>query len=707
MLCHSPSASKSEATIPHFRRALVTPWPKLIFCIHMAINPYSDARYSGTSADAPRILELPTRESAEPPKSFLGKWFSSGGRIDEAHHEEQGHPWYKIVCLTGVDYFSTLAYQPGIALLAAGLLSPIATLVLVVVTLCAALPVYSSVAFRSFVGQGSIAMLENLFGGWKSKIFVLILLGFATTDFVITMTLSAADAARHAVANPFLHPILGNGQYLVTIFLLIVLAIVFFICFKEAINLAVAIVIPFLLLNLFVLGVGLFRILQHPALILHWRASMLATTPQHSWLAVLILAGILFPKLALGLSGFETGVSVMPLVQSSADDLRKPVPTGRIRNTRKMLAAAAGIMSFYLLLSSFVTTILIKPVDFQTGGPAAGRAIAFLAHQMFGGVFGSIYDLSTILILWFAGASAMAGLINLIPRYLPRFGMAPLWVAYRRPMVALLLVVDLLVTLVFHANVDSQAGAYATGVLVLILSAAIAVTIAFWREFKEKRDTKLLFLTILFFAVALVFVYTTIDNVFERPDGVIISSIFIFVILVFSAISRYQRAQELRVQDMEFVDDSSARLWTAIAGKRVNLVPASFPGEGYRMRKAEEIHRNYRVTEPLAFVHTHLIDNRSEFISRLRVSVTKERDHYVIEVWGAVAIANTIAFITELLDPVGIFVVLSGQNLMQQSLRYLFWGEGEVGMLVYAILVHYWNWSGRKADRPTLFLTTA
>jgi hypothetical protein len=673
----------------------------------MAFQPESGFRYPSSQPEIPRVLELPTKQTTETPRSFLGRWFSSGGRIDEPHRAEHGHPWYKIVCLTGVDYFSTLAYQAGIALIAAGFLAPVATLALVLVTLLGALPVYCAVAHRSYVGQGSIAMLENLLGGWKSKIFVLILLGFATTDFVITMTLSAADAARHAVANPFLHPFLGNGQYAVTMALLFILAVVFFIGFKEAINLAVAIVIPFLGLNLFVLGVGLFRILQHPVLILHWRASMLAGTPQHSWFAVIILAGILFPKLALGLSGFETGVSVMPLVQSSAEDQRRPIPTGRIHNTRKMLLVSALIMSFYLLLSSFVTTILIPPSAYQADGPAAGRAIAYLAHQMFGGVFGSIYDLSTILILWFAGASAMAGLINLIPRYLPRFGMAPLWVAYRRPMVALLLVVDIIVTLVFHANVDAQAGAYATGVLVLILSAAIAVTIAFWREYKEKRNPKLLLLVVLFFLVSIVFVYTTIDNVFERPDGVIISSIFIFVILVFSAISRYQRAQELRVQDMEFVDDASARLWASIAGKKVNLVPASFPGEGYRMRKAEEIHRNYRVTEPLAFVHTHLIDNRSEFISRLRVSITKERDHYVIEVWGAVAIANTLAFIAELLDPVGIFVVLSGQNLMQQSLRYLFWGEGEVGMLVYAILVHYWNWSGRKADRPTLFLTTA
>jgi hypothetical protein len=55
------------------------------------------------------------------------------------------------------------------------------------------------------------------------------------------------------------------------------------------------------------------------------------------------------------------------------------------------------------------------------------------------------------------------------------------------------------VTLGFHADVDAQGGAYATGVLVLITSAACAVTISLWK-------TKMRWAYLL---VALIFVYTT------------------------------------------------------------------------------------------------------------------------------------------------------------------------------------------------------
>ncbi len=651
------------------------------------------------------VLRLPTRETA-PPRTALGRWLFRGGPLTEEKSGEQSHPWYMVIWLTGVDYFSSLAYQPGIALLAAGFMSPTATLVLVAVTLIGALPVYAQVAGRSFAGQGSIAMLETLFSGWKSKLFVLVLLGFAATDFVITMTLSAADAARHAVTNPYLHPVIGDAHISLTVLLLLILAVIFLLGFSEAIRVATFLSLPFLGLNLIVIAAGLIKIAHHTELVAHWRLTLAS---HGDWTGILIASAIVFPKLALGLSGFETGVAVMPLVSGDPEDGISPVPAGRVRNTRKLLAAAAGIMGVFLILSSFVTTLLIPEEAYRAGGDANGRALAYLAHEILGNVFGTVYDVSTIAILWFAGASAMAGLINLIPRYLPRFGMAPRWVSYRRPMVVVLLVVDLVVTMIFKANVDAQGSAYATGVLVLILSAAVAVSIALWREFSEdlRRRGSALILSGFFWLVSALFVYTVIANVIERPDGVVISSIFILGVLILSAVSRYERARELRVSEVIFADRQSVDLWHSMAGKKVNLVPYRRQGEVHREGKAAEIRSHYQISGPLAFLHVSLIDNRSEFITPLRIRVRQEREDFVIDVWGAVAVANTIAYLSELLDPVSIFLVLTGRNLMNQALRYILWGEGEIGLMVYTILLHYWEWIRKFEARPTLYLMSA
>src|SRR5581483_11610841 len=281
---------------------------------------------------------------------------------------EPAHPWWSVMCLTGVDYFSTLGYQPGIAFLAAGVLSPIATLVLVLVTLFAALPLYRRVACASPNGQGSIAMLERLFPEWGGKIFVLVLLGFATTDFIITMTLSAADAAAHFVHNPFA-PHWLSGQMLVTLLLLAILAIIFFKGFKEAIGVAVFLVGAYLLLNAIVTVRATIEVLHHPEFVSCWKSALFAQHP--NWWGMAGVCLLLFPRLALGLSGFETGVAVMPLIKGESTE-------ARIRNTQKLLATAAGIMSVFLIATSFVSTVLIPAKEFADGGQANGRALAYL-----------------------------------------------------------------------------------------------------------------------------------------------------------------------------------------------------------------------------------------------------------------------------------------------------------------------------------------
>jgi hypothetical protein len=380
-------------------------------------------------------------------------------------------------------------------------------------------------------------------------------------------------------------------------------------------------------------------------------------------------------------------------------------PLGRIRDTRKLLAAAAGIMSIFLLGSSFATTLLLTRADVAEGGPASGRALAYLAHTYLGHGFGTVYDVATMLVLWFAGASAMAGMLNLVPRYLPRFGMAPRWVAFARPLVLVLFAADVVVTLVFRADVEAQGGAYATGVLVLMLSAAIAVALAIGRDGRAApavRRTR--WLAGYFWIVAVVLAFTLVDNVVERPDGVLVASGFIAVILVLGGLSRYVRTNELRVERLIFADAESQALWPRLVGKRVHLATTRDRSEAARQHKREEMQRYYRIAGPIAFVHVALLDNRSEFLAPVQVRIRAAGDDFVLELSGAVAVANCIAYLSELIDPVGIFLGLTRQNPMNQALRYFLFGEGEVGLSVYSILIRYWDWTPEDDVRPLIFL---
>ena len=625
------------------------------------------------------------------PKGWLFRDESIEPRDVHAHGSRQ---WYLVMWLTGVDYFSTLGYQPGIALIAAGVISPIATAVLVAVTLLCALPVYGQVARRSYAGLGSIAMLENLLPGWWSKLMVLVLLGFASTDFVITMTLSASDAALHATKNPYLHPYLGDADLLLTMVLLALLAAVFLKGFREAIRLATAVCVPYLLLNVVVLGRALYEVASRPTVLEHWQDAL---TARGDWRHIALAAAILFPRLALGLSGFETGVSVMPLIAGAPGDQTAERPRGRIRNARKLLVTAAVIMSVLLLVSSFVTVLLIPREAYREGGEASGRAIAFLAHRYLGNVFGSIYDFSTILVLWFAGASAMAGLLYLVPRYLPRVGLAPEWVSYTRPLVLLLFGFDAVVTLIFRANVDAQGGAYATGVLVLMFSASTAAAVSLWKE-------RSFGLSSYCWGVVLVFAYTTVTNVRERPDGMVIASCFIVFILIVSGVSRYWRATELRAGGCGFPDAESERLWNMIVDKKVNLVPVDSLDPKLLAEQAAKVSKYYTVEGVLVFVHVTLLDNRSEFLSPLLISVRQEGGRFLVEASQAVATANAIAYLSQEMHPGAIYLTLSRLNLMRQSFRYFLLGEGETGLMVYTILQHLWEKTHALGERPRIFL---
>ncbi|MFM9450505.1 APC family permease [Streptomyces europaeiscabiei] len=615
--------------------------------------------------------------------SDMGRGGGHTGPHAEPEPAHQGRPWWRVMCLTGVDYFSTLGYQPGIAALAAGLLSPVATIVLVIVTLAGALPVYRRVAEESPRGEGSIAMLERLLTFWKGKLFVLTLLGFAATDFLITITLSAADASTHLIENPHLTDVLHDKQVLITLILIALLGAVFLKGFLEAIGVAVALVALYLALNVVVVVTGLWHVVTEGHVVTDWSTAL---TTEHGNVFVMIgVALIVFPKLALGLSGFETGVAVMPHVKGEPGDTEEN-PKGRIRDTKKLLTAAAVIMSVFLVCTSFITTLLIPEKEFEPGGDANGRALAYLAHDYLGNAFGTVYDVSTIAILWFAGASAMAGLLNLMPRYLPRYGMAPHWARAVRPMVIVFTLVAFLVTWIFDADVDAQGGAYATGVLVLISSAAIAVTIAARKAGQRNW-------TIAFGVISAVFLYTTVLNVIERPDGVKIGACFIAGIILVSLLSRLARAFELRVTSVQ-LDGMAERFVRDIAHRKIRFIanePDNRDLTEYR-EKIEQIRHDNDVptAEDFVFVEVTVTDP-SEFEAGLAVRGEVMHGRYRVLTLESSSIPNALAaLLLHVRDATGaiphIYFEWTEGGPFANFLRFFLFGQGEVAPVTREVL---------------------
>ncbi|MFB2580173.1 amino acid transporter [Herbiconiux sp. P15] len=629
-------------------------------------------------------------------QSRLARWLADGTDQAGKHpgpgaaKPEKTHSWWRVMCLTGVDYFSTLGYQPAIAALAAGLLSPIATIVLVLVTLFGALPVYRRVARESHRGEGSIAMLEKLLPWWGGKLVVLVLLGFAATDFMITITLSAADASAHAIENPFAPSWFEGQQVPITLLLIALLAVVFLRGFKEAIGIAVVVVALFLVLNAVVVVVAFTHVFENPQVIDDWWGAL--TTQHGDPLVMIAIALIAFPKLALGLSGFETGVAVMPQIKGAPGDTPAN-PVARIRGAQRLLTTAAVIMSTFLITSSLATTLLIPQEAFEAGGPANGRALAYLAHEYLGEGFGTVYDISTIAILWFAGASALAGLLNLVPRYLPRYGMAPHWAGLVRPLVIVFLVIAVIITLVFDANVDAQAGAYATGVLVLITSASVAVTLSARRK-KQKAAM------IGFAVVSLVFVYTTVANIIERPDGVRIAALFIVGIIAVSIISRVQRSFQLRATSITL--DAAALDYVLTDADEYDSIriiahepDVSDSPDEYRQKIKEE-RRDSGIPQrsPVIFLEVHLQDS-SNFEEDLHVTGEVADGFRVLKVTSA-NVPNTIATVLlEIRDLTGVvpdvYFEWTEGSPISNMFRYLITGAGEVAPVTREVL--------RRAER--------
>jgi hypothetical protein len=376
---------------------------------------------------------------------------------------------------------------------------------------------------------------------------------------------------------------------------------------------------------------------------------------------------------------------MMPLVSASGKSPQERLAS-RIRNTRKLLTGAALIMSVYLLSSSLVTTVLIPEEAFADGGQASGRALAYLGHDLLGDTFGTVYDISSILILWFAGASAMAGLINIVPRYLPTYGMAPEWSRAVRPVVLVYTAISILITIGFAADVNAQAGAYATGILAMMVSGSAAVTLS-----ARRRSWKAF---VGFGILTAILAYALIQNIWAKPDGIAISGLFVVGIVVVSLVSRVSRTTELRADRIEFDDAARRFISDSIAhdGQLNFLAHRRQTGHAKEYHEKEQDQRGMNPVPGHAdvlFLEIEVVDP-SEFRETLYVRGVDVGGHRVLRASSPAAPNAIAAILIALRDHTGVrphaYFEWSEGNPLRHVIRYLLLGRGDTAPVVREIL---------------------
>lgn len=278
----------------------------------------------------------------------------------------------------------------------------------------------------------------------------------------------------------------------------------------------------------------------------------------------------------------------------------------------------------------------------------------------------------------------MAGLLNIVPRYLPRYGMAPNWAKATRPLVFVFIGICFVVTIIFQADVAAQGGAYATGVLVLMTSAAVAVTLSTRRKGDQK--------WILFLIITIVFSYTTITNMIEQPGGIQIASLFILGIIVTSFISRAMRTTELRIDNIHF-DDKALKIIEEMSEGDIRIVTNRREVGNvveYRFKEHEKrIDNHIPATDPVIFYEVDLGD-ASEFSGELKIRGVDIGGYKILRTESP-AVPNAIAaLLLNLRDKTGkiphVYFGWSEGNPIMYLARYILFGEGDTAPVTREIL---------------------
>ncbi len=567
--------------------------------------------------------------------------------------------------------------------------------------------------------------------GWRGKTLVLILLGFAATDFTMLKAISLADASVHVLnqhdayrkarigefahwlkeqGTELLGPLAGGyltEQLVVTLFLG-VLGFLFWFVLRKGFNrnvliLSVPLIGAYLLLNALLVGAGILRLADQPQIVSTWldqlqRGELHNDAPllfEDGWGSLVVLSLLFLPNLALGLSGFELSLILMPQVRGKASESESH-PAGRIRNTRKVLIAAALIMAAYLLGAVFVTTLLIPPDELRHGGHAANRALAYLAHggalidgepllPWCGLAFGTFYDCVTVCILCLAGTSVMTALSVLLPNFLARFGMEFKWARRWGVMLLLFAAINTAVTVWFKASVDAQRGAYATAVLVLIAAAAVAMVYDQRQQQERAPRHPVLFGLRWWYVslVALIFVLIMLAVAVRSASGLWIALSFIVAILGMSVLSRAWRADELRTVGFEFVDEQSKFLWDSLRLADFPVLVPHRPGRFSWKDKEKQIRAEHQLAADADVVFLEVVvDDPSNFYQRLLIEVVREDNCAVIKARRCCSAAHAIAAIALEMSrsstPPGVHFGWPEMDILSASWSYLAFGEGNI-----------------------------